>query len=204
MKIKTSKEAYHLFDMLGIYDISSNTQTKNGTTVWELPIKQLTPSGTRLTYKYATYESGYIRDVSYRCWQINKVKSEQVVYQNGFHGFNRTRTLIQDPRDRLVYLANYILKNRYNNDSVFEVNDWAINSIADNYDKTRGGGYTDELAHVKAQCIKTPFHLNVHHNKMINSCDNVGEVEFLVNHYAKVGTPSQDVKVIIDGHRYNL
>ncbi|MCS5551606.1 MAG: hypothetical protein NZ811_08845, partial [Gammaproteobacteria bacterium] len=73
--VKSVHQALDLFKVLGIKDVSSRTQVKNGTTVYELPIKDMNSRGDQYVIRYATYESGMVRNVSpsnSSCWQINK------------------------------------------------------------------------------------------------------------------------------------
>tara|TARA_R110002096_G_scaffold117739_1_gene255013 strand:+ start:289 stop:885 length:597 start_codon:yes stop_codon:yes gene_type:complete len=192
MKIKTNGEAIRMFDMLGIKFVSTNRQMKNGTYVWELPIGRLNANGVVMPYRYATYASGYVRDVSSNpgVWQINKKCTEQVYgSQFGRFSYNSSwthRQLITSGGARMVYLANYILKNRYNNKNIAEVSTYVKNILVNKGNAkpiSSGGGYTNKLAHAKAKYIQTPIHLNIDHNRMINSCESILELKRLINHY---------------------
>ena len=63
-----------IFELLGIKNVTSKTQKKNGTHCFELPFK--TYSGARI--RLATYKSGAIRNVNscYSCYQLNPTKLE--------------------------------------------------------------------------------------------------------------------------------
>jgi len=119
--IKDRVDALGFFQLMGIKDVTSARQKKNGTTVYELPIRKLSYTGNSYTYKYAIYDSGYIRDVSEHCsspWYINKRYETKTKYWNSYYKKYLTYTgnkaiFINDFDDQLVYLANYILKNRY-------------------------------------------------------------------------------------------
>mgnify|MGYP001259023592 CR=1 FL=1 len=119
--MKDRVDALGFFKLMGIKDITTSRQKKNGTTVYELPIRKLHYNGKSLAYKYAVYESGYIRDVSDHCsspWYINKRYETKTKYWNSYYKEYGTYTgdkpvFIEDFDDQLVYLANYILKNRY-------------------------------------------------------------------------------------------
>ena len=121
--IKDRTDALGFFKLMGIKEITTARQKKNGTTVYELPISTLYYTGNSYTYKYAIYKSGYIRDVSDRChspWYINKRYITKTKYWNSYYKEYGTYTgnkpvFIQNFDDQLVYLANYILKNRYRN-----------------------------------------------------------------------------------------
>jgi len=114
-------DALRFFKLMGIKEITTARQKKNGTTVYELPIRKLSYTGNSYAYRYAIYDSGYIRDVSEHCnspWYINKRYETKAKYWNSYYKKYLTYTgnkpvFINKFDDQLVYLANYILKNRY-------------------------------------------------------------------------------------------
>ena len=116
--IKDRTDALGFFKLMGIKDVTTARQKKNGTTVYELPIRKLHYNGKSWSYKYAIYDSGYIRDVSGHCsspWYINKRYETKTKYWNSYHKEYCTYTgdkpvFIENFDDQLVYLANYILK----------------------------------------------------------------------------------------------
>ena len=76
-KITTVDEAMIMFDMLGIKNVSTRRQKKNGTQVYELPIQQMWQTLDPKPIRFACYESGYVRNVSAynsSAYQINKTK----------------------------------------------------------------------------------------------------------------------------------
>ena len=105
-------------DLLGIMDISTTRQSKNGTIVWKLPIK-CEHSGILL--EVASFASGYVRNQGKSCrsnYQLNKrCESEPEYYEleNGDYRKFTTRgcKLIPIEIDRLEYLISYCLKNYY-------------------------------------------------------------------------------------------
>jgi len=111
-EIRSAREAMTLFKILGIKDITTERQRKNGTTVYELPMQKAYP-GTSYPIRFATYEAGYVRNVSEdnsSPYQINKTK--QVPSDHGDY-INTERILIPKWEDRLIYLAKFIIKNYY-------------------------------------------------------------------------------------------
>ena len=75
-EIRSAREAVTLFKILGIKDITTERQRKNGTTVYELPMRKAYSS---ISYpiRFATYSTGYVRNISEdlsSCYQINKTK----------------------------------------------------------------------------------------------------------------------------------
>ena len=134
--IKDRTDALGFFKLMGIKDVTTARQKKNGTTVYELPIRKLSYTGNSYAYKYAIYDSGYIRDVSEHChspWYINKRYITKSKYWNSYYKEYYTYTgnkpvFIDNFGDQLVYLANYILKNRYYG-KLYSCCDWNIEQI---------------------------------------------------------------------------
>ena len=100
--------------LLGIEDVTTYRQEKNGTIVWKLPIKRWGKF-----IEVASFKSGYIRNnnCGYSNYQLNKCKMSKRYYQyaNGkVHEFDtKERILIPIEIDRLEYLICYCLKNYY-------------------------------------------------------------------------------------------
>ena len=118
-------------DLLGIVDITTARQHKNGTVVWKLPIKNHWPGNKEnATYiEVASFSTGYVRNQNsgYSNYQLNKRKFEDEYFQayewkndkqvkipNQFKKWQRkTCVLIPIEIDRLEYLISYCLKNYY-------------------------------------------------------------------------------------------
>ena len=108
--------------LLGIQDVTTSRQKKNGTRIFQLPIKMY---GKYI--KVGSFKSGYVRRlecIGYRSessYQLNKrVESEPEYYKierNGetlYRKFTtKTCKLIPNEQDRLEYLITYCLKNYY-------------------------------------------------------------------------------------------
>ena len=121
------EKVYEQMQLLGIQDVSTERQVKNGTIVWRLPILSDNPSK---YIEYASFKSGYVRNQGVDChsnWQINKrVQSEPMYYpeyewvdgyqvKTGKYYKHEVRTceLIPIEIDRLEYMLKYIIKNEY-------------------------------------------------------------------------------------------
>ena len=136
--IKDRTDALGFFKLMGIKEITTSRQKKNGTTVYELPISKLSYTGNTYKYKYAIYDSGYVRDVSDHCsspWYINKRYETNEMYWNSYYKkYTKYKTskpaFISNFDDQLVYLANYILKNRYRN-KLYSCCDFGIEQMAE-------------------------------------------------------------------------
>ena len=98
-----------IFELLGIKNVTSKTQKKNGTHCFELPFE--TYSGNRI--KLATYKSGAVRNVNgcYSCYQLNPTKMEAY---NGKYVFkHKVRIPITSHEGRLEFLLKFIIRNYY-------------------------------------------------------------------------------------------
>ena len=111
------EKVFEQMQLLGIQDVSTKQQVKNGTIVWRLPIL----SEARGRYiEYASFKSGYVRNQGVDCrsnWQINKCKMGKRYYKfpNGkVHEYDtKERILIPIEIDRLEYMMKYIIKNEF-------------------------------------------------------------------------------------------
>tara|TARA_Y100001973_G_C5167994_1_gene317291 strand:- start:912 stop:1442 length:531 start_codon:yes stop_codon:yes gene_type:complete len=169
-EIRSAREAQTIFKILGIKDITTDRQRKNGTTVYELPISQVWQTLNPKPLRFATYKTGYVRNISESnssCYQINKTKP--VVYESGMTG--KERILIDNWEERLIYLAKFIIKNYYKK-RTYVMNDYVMNCLREAYIRD----YNNKPSN------RQPFGDIVHPDS----------------------SPVDDIKVIINGHRYNL
>ena len=114
-------------DLLGIMDITTIRQDKNGTIVWKLPIKKYGK-----LIEVASFKTGYVRNQNsgYSNYQLNKrnyydhyyksydgkwIDGEYVQKWNGKYNKMTCKGCILIPIeiDRLEYLISYCLKNYY-------------------------------------------------------------------------------------------
>ena len=107
-------------DLLGIMDVSTTRQAKNGTIVWKLPIKNNWPRVNASNIEVASFKTGYVRNQNsgYSNYQLNKRCENEPEYfklPNGDYRKFTTRgcKLIPIEIDRLEYLISYCLKNYY-------------------------------------------------------------------------------------------
>jgi len=175
-KITTVDEAMIMFDMLGIKNVSTRRQKKNGTQVYELPIQQMWQTCNPKPLRFACYRSGYVRNVSEynsSAYQINKTKKQPA--GKGYHFEHVERILIPNYDERIVYLANFILRNYYQKPT-YLMNDYTVKCLKEAYYEQNKTGlpFSDE-------CESEVFHED---DKFFCSTD--------------------DVQVIINGFRYNL
>ena len=134
-------------ELLGITDITTDRQARNGTVVWRLPIKNNNSGKTLI--EVASFSTGYVRNQNsgYSNYQLNKrCDGEPEYFDSGKKDSmgrpmytkwtTRTCKLIPIEIDRLEYLISYCLKNYYikNANSVAEgkyVPKWRYDNLAD-------------------------------------------------------------------------
>jgi len=118
---------FEQMELLNIQDVTTNRQHRNGTRVWQLPIK----CGKDKFIEVASFKTGYVRNQNsgYSNYQLNKrCESEPQYYKDykwnddyskqTFTGKYQKFTtrgceLIPNELDRLEYLIKYCLKNYY-------------------------------------------------------------------------------------------
>ena len=111
------EKVYEQMQLLGIQDVSTKRQEKNGTIVWRLPIKNEWGGS---FIEVASFSTGYVRNQNsgYSNYQLNKRCEGEPEYfelPNGDYRKFSTRSckLIPIEIDRLEYLISYCLKNYF-------------------------------------------------------------------------------------------
>ena len=112
------EKVYEKMQLLDIQDITTNRQHKNGTIVWQLPIKD---QDSGILIEVASFKTGYVRNQGKSTrsnFQLNKrCQSEPEYFKlaNGDYRKFETRSCVLIPIeiDRLEYLISYCLKNYY-------------------------------------------------------------------------------------------
>jgi len=112
------EKVWEQMKLLGIQDVSTKRQDKNGTITWKLPIKNYNSGKTNI--EVASFSTGYVRNNNsgYSNYQLNKRCEGEPEYfelDNGDYRKFTTRSckLIPIEIDRLEYLIAYCLKNYY-------------------------------------------------------------------------------------------
>ena len=106
--------------LLGIQDVSTKRQSKNGTIAWRLPIKNNWPRQNASFIEVASFSTGYVRNQNsgYTNYQLNKRCDNEPQYfklPNGDYRKFTTRgcVLIPIEIDRLEYMMKYVVKNYF-------------------------------------------------------------------------------------------
>ena len=199
-KVKNADQALEIFELLGIKDVTKPWQRKKFTQVFELPFKTMYSGGYKEVNRFTIYKSGYVRKMlvndkgaSYTCYQLNKVRKKEYFvkdykwdsiknesYWTGKYNkvYNNERIMIDTHEDRMVYLCNYILKNYYNKNEY---------SLVGKYTMKR-------ISQVHSEWWKQNSDRKWGHELPLTDEGKRYDDELCVN----------DIKVIINGHRYNL
>ena len=117
------EKVYEKMQLLGIQDVTTDRQHKNGTIVWRLPIKN---NWNKSFVEVASFKTGYVRNQNsgYSNYQLNKrCEGKPQYFDSGkkdsmgrplYTQFStRGCVLIPIEIDRLEYLISYCLKNYY-------------------------------------------------------------------------------------------
>ena len=114
------EKVFEQMKLLGIQDVSTKRQEKNGTTVWRLPIKNNYPGNKSHYIEVGSFSTGYVRNQNsgYSNYQLNKRCEGEPEYfklSNGDYRKFTTRACVLIPVeiDRLEYLLKYCVKNYY-------------------------------------------------------------------------------------------
>ena len=170
------EKVWEQMKLLGIQDVTTRRQDKNGTIVWRLPIKNTWRNGKLI--EVGSFKSGMVRNQNsaYSNYQLNKCRPRTEYFKDykwnkdftkqTFTGkYNKfickERILIPIEIDRLEYLISYCLQNYYIKNA---------NSVAE-------GKYVPKWKH----------------ENLLSAME--AQVE---------GHDVKDVQVIIDGHRYKV
>ena len=181
-----SSEIMSVTQLLGWKDVSTKRQRRNGTQIFELPIK-----GGRgcSNIKVGTFKSGYVRRMNhcYTPYQLNKCKptteywkdykwvGDKQVFTGKYRKYTgKQRIVIPDEVDRLNYLISYCLKNFYIG---------YANQVAD-------GKYIPKWEH--------------EYEMKTGSLDKVRELQMELQKKEKEFNGVRDVSITIDGMKYKV
>jgi len=204
-------------DLLGIMDITTTRQDKNGTIVWRLPIKN---EWDKSFIEVASFKTGYVRNQNsgYSNYQLNKRcegKPEYFKLSNGDYRKFETRTckLIPIEIDRLEYLISYCLKNYYikRANQVVEgkyvsqwYHDWSLERANETYSENTGAmaRINDMEEKLDAMTEARDYYLNKHHS-LQNKYEKLDKFnESLIDYNKAMNT--HEVSVTVNGQEYKV
>jgi len=208
-KVKTMQEAYRVFELLGIKEVTKPWQKRKGTEVWELPFKTMHYNGSTEVNRFTIYKNGYVRkmvvygenNATQSCYQLNRVRkvasfvkdykwnydAEKSEWTGKYRKiYNNERIMIDTHQERVVYLCNYILKNYYNKSEYALVGRYTQEKVKETHgDWWRSQRKQDDL----------PFFDGDEHD-LVRSFEKTVERDGFID--------DNEIQVIINGHRYNL
>jgi len=208
------EKVFHNMELLGIVDITTNRQHRNGTVVWRLPIKNNHMPTSFI--EVASFSTGYVRNQNsgYSNYQLNKRCQNEPHYypeQKYIDGEHRktgkylkyeTRgcVLIPIEIDRLEYLISYCLKNYFikRANQVVEgkyvsqwYHDWSLERANETYSENTGAmaRINDMEEKLDAMTEARDYYLNKTHS-LENKLDDAGLL--------------QNLSVTVNGERYKI
>ena len=218
------EKVFHNMELLGITDVTTNRQHRNGTVVWQLPIKNNNSGKTFI--EVASFSTGYVRNQNsgYSNYQLNKRCEGEPEYfelPNGDYRKFTTKSckLIPIEIDRLEYLISYCLKN-YFVKRANEVADgeyvhkslhkWKLEKLKRECNQAYDCGLSD--AKTKANELEDRIYelesqVDVANDKLVNSKDYTTDLKAQLHALQEELAETkvrQDVSVIVNGHRYKV
>ena len=217
MDIRKENELYRQMDLLQMKEISTYRQQKNGTRIFQLPIKKY---GQYI--EVGSFQSGYVRRMNggYTPYQLNKCENYDHFYPayewkdlgNGEHTqvktgkYNkhvcRRRLLIPNEVDRLEYLIAFCLKNYYINQANMIENGKFIPKWKHEYDmENRKRYYEDKAKELKLKTSDAVL------QEYLDSADKVRELQEenreLKEEIRDKGA-LDNLSVTVNGHKYKV
>ena len=200
-------------DLLGIMDISTTRQDKNGTIVWKLPIRNSWRNGKLI--EVGSFKSGMVRNQNsaYSNYQLNKCKADVRYFKDYKTTWNdnnsdytqewtgkynkyvgKQRILIPIEIDRLEYLISYCLKNYYIKHANFVANgdyipkwrheyDLKHISKADHYDRIND--LESEVRNLESKYQASQSELEDREAESLNDCGHYDRIRDLENKLEK-------------------
>ena len=201
-------------DLLGIKDVSTTRQEKNGTIVWQLPIKINYPGNAERFIEVASFKTGYVRNQNcgYSNYQLNKRCDGEPEYfqlNNGDFRKFTTRSCVLIPKeiDRLEYLIGYCLKNYYIKNANQVANGDYVSKWEHEYQLERANSTYGENTSAMARIDNLESEVRELETKYQSSQAKLGKVQEQrddLHHDLSEQKVRQDVSVIVNGHRYKV
>ena len=183
-KVKNADQALEIFELLGIKDVTKPWQKKKGTQVFELPFKTMYANGYKEVNRFTIYKSGYVRKMlvnskgaSWCCYQLNRTRTSDEYYKDYDLDGNWTGKYNRYVSKERIMIPNHEDRLVY-----------LCNYILKNYYRNQQGASFYRINDYQVSEIKRQSSLH---------CDHIPKSHDLPFR-------EDDVKVIINGHRYNL
>ena len=188
-KVKNGQMAEFMFDLLGIKDVTKPYQKKRGTQVFELPFKTMYANGYKEVNRFTIYKNGYVRKMlvkdngaSYCCYQLNKTRKKEYFIKDYKWDYQKDESVFTGKYRKCVGKERIMIPD-YEDRLVY-----LCNYILKNYYRNQQGASFYRINDYQVNQIKEQSSLH---------CDHIPKSNDLPFR-------EDDVKVIINGHRYNL
>ena len=189
-KVKSIHEARAIFDLLGIKDVTKDWQSKKGTQVFELPFKTMYANGYSEINRFTIYKSGYVRKMlvknngaSYCCYQLNRTRTSDEYYKDYDCNGKWTGKYRKSNRKERIMIPDYEDRLVY-----------LCNYILKNYYRNQQGASFYRVNDYQVSEIKRQSTHSEPQDLPFTDEGKRYDDELCGN----------DLKVIINGHRYNL
>ncbi len=188
-KVKNISEALNTFELLGIKDVTKDWQSKQGTQVFELPFKTMYANGYKEVNRFTIYKSGYVRKMlvnskgaSWCCYQLNRTRGVEEYHKDyewneDFTESKWTGKYRKSKRKERIMIPNHEDRLVY-----------LCNYILKNYYRKQTGA--------------SFYRVNDYQVKLMDKYSNSYNEN--QDHQLPFSDKKDDIKVIINGHRYNL
>ena len=193
-KVRTMEEAYRVFEYLGMKEVTKKWQKAKGTEVWELPFKTMYYNGATEINRFTIYRNGYVRKMivngntkaSNSCYQLNRVRKKAEYFKDYEYNSDYTESKWTG-KYRKRYANKRIMIDTHQERVVYLCN-YILKNYYNKNEYALVGGYTQER-------VKET------HGKWWRSQRKQDDLPFKCE--SEVFT-KDEIKVIINGHRYNL
>ena len=184
-KVKNGQMAEFMFDLLGIKDVTKPYQKKRGTQVFELPFKTMYANGYKEVNRFTIYKNGYVRKMivkdngaSYCCYQLNRTRTKDNYYKDYDLDGNWTGKYNKYVGKERIMIPDYEDRLVY-----------LCNYILKNYYRNQQAASFYRINDYQVSEIKRQS-VHAEPQELVKTFPSLAQID--------------DVKVIINGHRYNL
>jgi len=195
-KVTSIHEAKAIFDLLGIKEVTKEWQHKQGTQVFELPFKTMYYNGHAEINRFSIYKSGYVRKMvvhpikgtSYSCYQLNKTRKSDEYFKD--YEWNEDFT-------EQKWTGKYRKSNRTERIMIPKHKDryiYLCNYILKNYYRSGKMNLVGEYTMKRVTEVHDEWSKNQSFDGGLPWSEECKSETFT----------KDEVKVIINGHRYNL
>jgi len=195
-KVTSIHEARAIFDLLGIKEVTKEWQHKQGTQVFELPFKTMYYNGHAEINRFSIYKSGYVRKMvvhptkgtSYSCYQLNKTRKSDEYFKD---------YKWCDEKNESVWTGKYLKSKRTERIMIPKHKDryiYLCNYILKNYYRNNKCAIVGEYTMKRVTEVHDEWSKNQSFDGGLPWSEECKSETFT----------KDEVKVIINGHRYNL